>query len=126
MAKFTVAESKEAGCRSLELDYDFGTDLDNAVEKFGADVVFSGFVADGKVAVQSLARRLMRSMIQDGESQRPYTDAEITAKVAEYKLGIRTDRGAADPLAKLEKTIGKMTDAQKAEFLAKLQALAAA
>lgn len=120
MAKFIVSESKAEGCRKIEVDYDFGSNLDEAVEKFGADVVFSGFQADGKVAVQAMVRRMLNTNKEDGS---PYTDEEIFAKVAEYKLGIRADRGSSDPMAKVEKVLGKLTDAQKAEFLEKLKAL---
>jgi len=120
MTKFSVAESGNEGARSLEISYDFGANLDEAVAKFGADVVFSGFIADGKVAVQGVARRLLKNNKEDGSA---YTDEEIHTKVAEYVPGVKADRGSSDPFAKIEKVVGKLTDAQKVEMLEKLKAL---
>jgi hypothetical protein len=120
MAEFTVSESGQEGARKLVVSYDFGANLAEAVEKFGEDVVFSGFVADGKVSVQAVARGKMKKNKEDGSA---YSDAEILEAVAAYKPGVKSDRGSADPFAKLEKVVGKLNETQKAELLAKLQAL---
>ena len=120
MATFSVAESGQEGARSLTIEYVFGANLDEAVEKFGKEVVYAGFVADGKVSVQGVARRLLKTNKEDNT---PYTDEEIQARVSEYVMGSKAERGTSDPFAKIEKVVGKLSEAQKAEFLAKLQAL---
>ena len=120
MATFKVSENGQENARTLTIDYDFGASLEEAVEKFGADVVFSGFVADCKVSVQAAARAMMKKNKEDNSS---YSDEEILARVAEFKPGVKSDRGNADPFAKIEKVVGKLTDAQKQEMLAKLQAM---
>lgn len=121
MATFSVSESGEKDARKLNLEYDFGATLEEAIEKFGADVVFSGFVADCKVSVQAVARRLLKTnkTNEAGEEIGPYTDEEIQAAVSNYKPGVKSER-TSDPMAKLEGLLGKLTAEQKEAFLAKL------
>jgi hypothetical protein len=68
---------------SATVSYDFGDDLDGAVEFFGADVVFNKFVAASTVDLQALIRRCLT-----GEN--PKTDEEIAVAVAEWKPGVST------------------------------------
>lgn len=113
--------------RRIETEYDFGSSLADAVEKFGEEVVFSSFVASAKVDAQALIRRHLKSNVPAVEgvsAERPYTDEEIVAALAKWKPGVKSERAAASVSDKAEALLGKMTDAQKAEFLAKLQALA--
>lgn len=120
MATFSVSESGNEGARKLNLEFEFGSTVEEAIEKFGADVVLSGFIADCKVGIQATARRLMKSKAKNEDgTERDYTDAEILAKVAEYKPGIKSDR-TSDPMGKLEALLGKLSPEQKAAFLATL------
>ncbi len=115
--------------RKIESQYDFGDSLADAVAKFGEEVVFSAFVSSAKVDAQALIRRHLKSNVPAVEgvsSERPYTDSEIEAKLAAWKPGIKAERSAASATDKMEALLGKMTQAQKEEMIAKLQALAAA
>jgi len=113
--------------RRIETEYDFGDSLADAVEKFGEEVVFSSFVASAKVDAQALIRRHLKSNVPAVEgisSERPHTDEEIAAALAKWKPGVKSERSAASATDKMEALLGKMTDAQKLEMIAKLQALA--
>ena len=114
--------------RKIESEYDFGDNLADAVSKFGEEVVFSSFVASAKVDAQALIRRHLKSNVPAVEgvsSERPYTDDEIAAKLNAWKPGVKAERSAASATDKMEALLGKMTDAQKMEMIARLQALAA-
>lgn len=113
--------------RKIELEYDFGDNLEDAVAKFGADVVFSAFVASAKVDAQALVRRHLKSNVPAVEGvspERPYTDEEIEAKLATWKPGIKAERTAASIGEKAEALISKMSEADKLAFIEKLMAVA--
>ena len=115
--------------RKIESEYDFGDNLADAVSKFGEEVVFSSFVASAKVDAQALIRRHLKSNVPAVEgvsTERPYTDDEIATKLNAWKPGVKAERSAASATDKMEALLGKMTQAQKEEMIAKLQALAAA
>lgn len=96
--------------REITIEYDFGTNLADAVEKFGEDIVFSGFVADAKVGLQAIVRARL------GKSDDEYmSDEEIIAEAAQWKPGVR--KQAADPMAKLQALLGKLTPEQRALIL---------
>lgn len=64
-----------------EVSYDFGSDLDDAVERFGADVVFTNFKQSATIALQGR----MRAHIQQG-----LRGDDLQAKVDEWRPGIKT------------------------------------
>jgi len=134
--KFVTADGSdvknEAGevvqaARRIELEFNFGVTLQEAVELYGEEVVFSAYVASAKVDAQALVRRYLKQNVPAVEgvsTERPYTDEEIAAKLANWKPGVKTDRGTTSVADQAEKILGKMTDVQKAEFLKKLQEMA--
>lgn len=73
----------EEDAPSATVHYDFGDDLDGAVELFGADVVYNKFVAASTVDLQALIRRCLT-----GEN--PKTEEEIQEAVSEWKPGVST------------------------------------
>ena len=92
--------------------FDFGADVEKAIEKFSAEVVHSNFVRAAKVTIQSVMRRLM----EDGK-----TDEEIDGILETYKPGVALER-TIDPEAALLKKFGQMDAMQQAAFIAELQA----
>lgn len=136
LVKFVTAEGTEKKnaegvvenpVRKIETEYDFGDNLADAVSKFGEEVVFSSFVAAAKVDAQALIRRHLKSNVPAVEgvsTERPYTDEEIVAALAKWKPGVKSERSATSVADKAEALLGKMTEAQKAEFLEKLKAMA--
>lgn len=96
--------------RELAVDYNFGENLAEAVEMFGEDVVFTGFVADAKVGLQAIVRARL------GKSDDEYmSDEEIIAEAAQWKPGVR--KQAADPMAKLQALLAKLSPEQRAAVL---------
>lgn len=96
--------------RSISVDYDFGASLSEAVEKFGEEAVYSGFVADGKVGLQAFVRARL------GKTDEEYmTDEQILAEAEAWKPGQR--KQAADPMAKLQALLGKLSPEQRAALL---------
>ena len=81
----TAKIKDEDGNVSAEIEesivYDLGSNLDDAVSKFGADVVFTNFKQSAVIAAQGR----MRSLIQKGARG----DA-LQSKMNEWKPGIKT------------------------------------
>lgn len=94
--------------------FDFGQNLDGAVAKFGAEVVYSNFVRASKVTAQAAMRRLMEA----GKSQE-----EVQTTMEAWKPGVALER-TVDPVAALLAKFGKMDAAAQAQLLADLQAKA--
>ena len=112
----TTKDGKETeGARSVTVAFDFGDNLEQAVEKFGAEAVFNSFKADARVGLQAKVRALLKATMEDSEELK-YTDEEIVEKAAEYIPGSKT-RASSDPLAKLQALLGKLTPEQKAALL---------
>lgn len=96
--------------RAYEGLYDFGDNLDQAVEKFGAGVVFKGFVAENVISLQSVIRdALMKGKTED----------EVEAIVAAWKPGATRTR-VSDPIAAITGKFAKMSQEEKVAFLQKL------
>jgi len=83
--------------RSLTVDYDFGADLDEAIQIHGEQVVFDHYVADGKVVAQAVVR---------GALNNPETSLEAAAeKFKGWKLGVAAPRAAGATVSKVMKRI---------------------
>lgn len=96
-------------------DFDFGADLDDAVAKFGADVVFSLYKQKAVISLQSIMRQYQNKGL---------TQDQITDKLGAWKPGVKVERTPVDIKQAAIAKFAKMTDAEKAEFLAALQAQA--
>lgn len=120
--EFETSADKSEGARKITLTYNFGKDLDEAVQLHGAEVVYGMFVKSLKIAIQANVRRMMAATKEDGTLE--YTDEAIKNWVEnEYKPGVRTARVPAEQ--KLEKMVAsllKLSPEKRAEILAKLTA----
>jgi len=111
---------KEIGARagtdeedpSATVNYDFGDDLDGAVDLFGADVIFSRFAAAATVDLQALIRRHLK-----GEN--PKSEKEIQVLVSEWKPGTST-RVRKTPQQKAQEAVEALSDDEKAALLESL------
>ena len=92
--------------------YDFGGDLEKAVEKFGAAVVYSNFTRSAVITAQAAMRRFL----EDGMGQ-----AEIEAKMADWKPGVSLER-TYDPLAALLNKMATMSPEEREAAIEKLKA----
>lgn len=96
--------------RSISIDYNFGDNLDDAIELFGKEAVYSGFVADAKVGLQAFIRARLGRVGEDY-----MTDEQIQAEAKTWKPGQR--KQAADPMAKLQALLAKLSPEQRAAIL---------
>jgi hypothetical protein len=91
------------------IGYDFGDDLSEMTDKFGADTVFSNARAQMKIGLQAAMRRY----IADGK--------DVTTLVGLWAPGVQLER-KVDPIAAVKSAFANMSDEEKAAFLADLQA----
>lgn len=97
---------REATCQ-----YDFGDTLDAAVDKFGADVVFSNYVANGKVSIQSIMRSKMKAGLDQGA---------IQTLLDNHKLGMVMEKTQVDPLEAVKAAFATWSPEKKMEYLKQL------
>ena len=111
MAAIEVTANK--GSRSLTVSYDFGDNLQDAVAKFGEEVVFSNMRQSMKISLQALLRRGI---------DKSQEDAAVIAQAAAWKPGVATER-TSDPAAAVLAKWGALTPEKKAELLKQLKAM---
>lgn len=91
-----------------EFTYDFGDNLQEAIEKFGEEVVYARFKAAVVVDVQGVARRLM-------SGKEPKKGKALQDAINEWKPGVQRSRKS-----KTEKALAileGMSDEERQEFL---------
>lgn len=88
--------------------YDFGADLDSAVELFGADVIFNNFKQSGVISAQSRMRALLTQGV---------TGEDLQAKLDEWKPGIKTTTRKS-PADKLKELLAGRSPKEIAELIA--------
>jgi hypothetical protein len=109
---FSTTESNADGARTIDLEYDFGTNMDESIAKFSEEVIHASFVKQAKVVLQARVRDLMKA----GK-----TDDEIKEAITQWVPGIRQPRAAAaTTVDKLMKAVGKMSAEDKAKIMAAL------
>lgn len=91
---------------------DLGDNVQDAIDRFGDEVVFSNYQANVKITVQGGIRRYLES----GLSQ-----DEIQAKFDGYKPGVTLER-VVDPVAALASKFAKMSPEEQAAAFADLKA----
>jgi len=91
---------------------DLGENLEDAVARFGAEVVFSNYIANVKIGVQSGIRRYLEA----GK-----TNEEIQTVFDTYKPGVTMDR-VVDPVAALAAKFSKMSPEEQAQAFEDLKA----
>ena len=101
--KAKIASGDFAGQEGT-INYDFGDTLEEAVQLHSEQVVYSKWVAQGKVDVQAAIRRA----IVAGQSMEQLQST--------YKLGVSAPR-ISDPIAAAKAKFATMSPEDKAEFL---------
>jgi len=115
MAAINVTSKKTN--RSVSFEKNFGETLDEAVELFGSEVVFTMFEALAVIRCQAAAR----GALNDPEKSE---DQAVEAGLG-YKPGVvrRTGSGGASAMSKVLEAVksGKLSKEQVLEFLQSLQ-----
>ena len=94
------------------LNYDFGSDINDAIAKFGAEVVFTNFRQAAKIALQA---RMRSRMEKKGNVQELATI---------WKPGIQLERAAVDPVVAAKNAFANMSAEDREAFLNELRAVA--
>ena len=97
---------------SVEIEYDFGDDLDDAVEKYGEDVVFDLYKAAASIRVQNVARTALLNK---------RSPEEAVKLASTYVLGTSFSMGPRDPVRTAEAAVGRMSPEEEKEFILKLK-----
>ena len=103
------------------VNYNFPATLEDAVKKFGADVVFSKAMDSLVIDVQAIVRRHMKAPTdKDGKvTGKGKTQAEIQAIVSAWIPGVGAIRRS--PVEKIGTLIEQMSPEEKKALLAKLK-----
>lgn len=112
-----VYTAKTTDSDPVEVSYDFGGNLEEAVSKFGEDVVYARYKASAVIDLQSLIRGQIRK-VKEGEM---IDVAVIQEVVAAWVPGVRQARGKSSE-EKAKDAIGKLTPEARAALLAELLA----
>jgi len=91
--------------------YDFGATLEEAVDKFGADVVFTNFKRTAVITAQAAIRRML-----EGDK----SEEEIASAMSTWKPGVALER-TIDPVASLVGKWDSYSPEEQAEILKKLK-----
>lgn len=113
MSKVITEANTELGKRSIEVDYDFGSTLEEAIDLFGEAVVFANFQRQATVGLQAFIRG-RASAVKDGAFVN--SDDQILSAVAEWKPSDGTVRRMSKE-DKLEKLLAGMDPDERMEFL---------
>lgn len=115
----STAEKNEAGeiitpARSYDAEYDFGDNVEEAIEKFGSELVFDGFVAKSVVEAQAK----IRQMLEDGKSEQDITDFLTNV----WKPGLKLPRASVDPKAAFAKYLAALSPEDRLKAIEDMQA----
>lgn len=102
------------GENSVTVPYDFGANLDEMVEKFGKDVVFSNARQAMKITLQALIRRGI-------EAGKP--DDAIVSEASAWIPGVQSER-KSDPISLITAKWGQLSEEDRREMLKKLKQMA--
>jgi len=105
-----IANTKD-GDHSIAFDYDFGESLQEAVERFGAEIVWAHTLRSLTIAVQGAARGMMKS----GKAKEEILDA-----MSKWKPG--TPREVKSTEEKMADLVSKMSPQQLEALQAQLRA----
>jgi len=101
--------------RAITIPFNFGANLDEAVELYGEDVVFQKY---RQAAVVDLQAAIRRHLQPDAEGKSK-TDEEIITALSEWKPGLVT-RTRKSPKEKALEALQKMSEEDRAALMAEL------
>jgi len=98
--------------KTATVEYDFGDNLQDAVEKFGEETVFSNFIQSAKISLQAIMRRVIAS------------GGDVQKTVSSWKPGIQLQRKAVPAKTVILNEFKNMSEEERAAFIAELRASA--
>lgn len=124
MSTETEVKAKQSGNNHVvTVGYDFGDNLNEAVELFGEDVIFAKFKQAAIVDFQSILRRHMFTVDGEGDSVTltaiDSEDVALIEAVADWKPGVST-RVTKSPKEKAMAALKGMSPEEIEQMLAEL------
>ena len=110
LTEITAAKEVNGEKKTATVAKDLGENCQDAIEKFGAEVVHTNFKSAAKITAQAAMRRYMEA----GKNTE-----EITTLMEAWKPGVAMDR-VIDPVAALVSRWDSYTPKEQQEILAKL------
>jgi hypothetical protein len=107
-----VKATKQGTDREVVAMVDLGDNLQDAIEKFGEEVVFTNFQAQAKIRAQAI----MRDMLTAGK-----TDEEINEFMASWKPGSARER-ITDPKIAFLRRFEKLSEEEQNKYIEELMA----
>ena len=107
-----VKATKQGSDREVVAIIDLGDNLQDAIAKFGEEVIFTNFAAQAKIRAQAI----IRDMMVNGK-----TDQEINDFMATWKPGTARDR-IVDPTAAFMRKFDGMTEEEQDKYIEELLA----
>jgi hypothetical protein len=107
-----VKATKQGTDREVVAMVDLGDNLQDAIEKFGEEVVFTNFQAQAKIRAQAI----MRDMLTAGK-----TDEEINKFMASWKPGSARER-ITDPKIAFLRRFEKLSEEEQNKYIEELMA----
>jgi len=125
----TDEKGAKTGYRKMTVEFNFGDSLQEAIDEFGEDVVFAGFVSSATIDLQNFIRTKLEERVKvDGADGKKVetpdaanSDADIATAFADWKPGIKS-RERVSPMDKIKKALGALSEDQKAALIASLTA----
>lgn len=111
------ADGKRTVKASHEVEYDFGSNLKEAVAKFGDDKVYKAALNSFVISIQNTMRSLLEAGIEDGKTQAVIAK-EITATIEEWEPTERKRGKTAKE--KLRDQLAAMSDEDRKALLREL------
>ena len=113
MGLIDVSAKKKVGDETKEVtvQYDFGDNLEDAVERYGKEVVFTNFRANSKIVLQAGLRRCL---------EKGKDPAEFASR---FKPGVQTVSPAVDPVTAAKNAFASMGEDERKAFLKELRAI---
>lgn len=108
-----LSKEKDPDQRTVSIDYNFGSNIDEAVEIFGADVVYQKAIDALVIDCQANIRR----RIAKGE-----TDEQIETALASWKPTLGSSGPRKSHAEKVSDMLGKLSAEERAAVLAQLKA----
>ena len=114
MGQIEIKAKKVIGdeTKDVVVYYDFGENLEQALDLFDEKVIFSNFRASAKITAQAAMRRYLEA----GKSVE-----EIAELMKNWKPGVALER-KSDPVAAFKAKFASMSEADKIKALAELKA----
>jgi len=97
--------------QEASVEYDLGDTLDLAAEKFGADVIFSNYKANARVAIQGIIRAKLKAGL---------TAEAISEFMSTYVLGVALEKTQVNPVEAVKAAFHTWSPEKQAAYLKEL------